>query len=69
MKNEEGDVKELRRQKRELEKALVDAKLKTIALESLIECVEEHYNIDVKKNFGQQVSKRASAKSKDSGSR
>jgi hypothetical protein len=34
--------------------ALADALLEKIALESLIEVVNEHYETDVKKNLGQQ---------------
>src|SRR5688572_9327027 len=62
MKDEKDKVKELQRQKRELESALAQAHLKNLALESLIECVEEHYQVDVKKNFGTQVLKRTARK-------
>ena len=55
MKDEHGKIKELERQKQQLESALAQAHLKIICLESLIECVDEHYAIDVKKNFATQV--------------
>ncbi len=62
MKDEKDKNKELKRQKRELESALAQEHLKVICLESLIESVEEHYNIDVKKTFGQKASKKPSSK-------
>ena len=62
MKDEKDKVRELQRQKRELESALAQAHLKNLALESLIECVEEHYQVDVKKNFGTQVLKKSARK-------
>lgn len=59
MKGEKDRIKELERQKRELESALAQEHLKNICLESLIECVDEHYQIDVKKNFGKKVQKES----------
>lgn len=56
MKDEKDRIKELEHEKRKLESALAQEHLKNICLESLIECVEEHYKIDVKKNFGEKVS-------------
>lgn len=64
MKDEKDKIKELERQKRELESALAQAHLKNMSLEALIECVEEQYQVDVKKTFGQKGSKQSSAKSK-----
>lgn len=64
MKGEKDRIKELERQKRELESALAQEHLKNICLESLIECVEEHYQIDVKKNFGDKVPKGPEKKQK-----
>ena len=52
MKDEKEKVKELERQVKELESALAQSHVKNIALESLIECAEEHYQADFKKNFG-----------------
>lgn len=64
MKDEKDKIKELQRQKQELESALAQAHLKNICLESLIESVEAHYKVDVKKTFGQKVSTKPSRKSK-----
>ncbi len=52
MKDEHDRIKELEKQTQTLESALAQAHLKIICLESSIECVEEHYNVDVKKSFG-----------------
>jgi transposase len=62
MKGEKDRIKELERQKRELESALAQEHLKNICLESLIESVEEHYQIDVKKNFGDKAVKKPGKK-------
>lgn len=64
MKGEKDRIKELERQKRELESALAQEHLKNNCLESLIECVEEHYQIDVKKNFGEKLPKGQEKKEK-----
>lgn len=56
MKDEPSKLKALERQKRELESALAQAHVKLLSLESLIACVEEHYQIDVKKTFGTTAS-------------
>ena len=62
MRDEKDRIRELEQQKQELESALAQAHLKAIAWESLVECVEEHYEIDVKKNFGKKAQKRQSKK-------
>jgi transposase-like protein len=62
MKGEKDRIKELERQKKELESALAQEHLKNICLESLIESVEEHYQIDVKKNFGDKALKKPGKK-------
>ena len=62
MKHETDKIKELERQKRELESAPARSHLKNLCLESLLECVEEHYEIDVKKTFGQTTQKRPAKK-------
>jgi len=62
MRDEKDKIKELERQKRELESALAQAHLKNLCLESLIESVEAHYKVDVKKNFGQKASNESSSK-------
>jgi transposase-like protein len=65
MKGEQDKIKELEKQKQQLESALAQAHLKIITLESTLECVEEHYNVDVKKNFGTQVQNDLSSKQKN----
>jgi transposase len=65
MKNEADKLKQLEQQIQQLESALAQAHLKNICLESMIECVEEHYHIDVKKNFGTPVQQELLAKSKN----
>ena len=62
MKDEKDKIKELERQKKELEWALSQAHLKNLCLESLIECVEEQYKVDVKKTFGDKASTKRSLK-------
>jgi transposase-like protein len=64
MKDEKDKIKELERQKHELESALAQSHLKNLCLEALIECVEERYTVDVKKTFGQKAQKKSSSKSK-----
>jgi transposase-like protein len=62
MKDEKDKIKELERQKKELESALAQTQLKVICLEALIETVEEHYQVDVKKTFGPKASPRPKSK-------
>jgi transposase-like protein len=62
MKDEKDKLKELERKNRELESALAQAHLKNIALESMVESIEELYDIDVKKKFGTKASKGQSKK-------
>ena len=62
MRDEKDKLKELEKEKRALESALAQSQLRVISLESLIESVEEHYAIDVKKNFGSKVLKEISGK-------
>lgn len=52
MKGEKDRVKELEAEVRKLKMALADATVAKGALESLIDVVNEHYQTDVKKNFG-----------------
>ena len=54
MKDEKDKIKELEREKRQLESALAQAHLKVIGLESLIDCAEDHYQVDIKKKFDTQ---------------
>ena len=65
MKNERDKLKQQEQQIQQLESALAQSHLKNICLESMIECVEEHYQIDVKKNFGTQVQQELLLKSKN----
>lgn len=58
MKDEKDRVKQLEREKRELESALAQAHLRNIALQSLIEAAEEHFQVDIKKNFGEKASRK-----------
>lgn len=57
MKGEKDRVKELEAEIRKLKIALADATLEKHALETLVEIVDEHYQTDVKKNLGPQLSK------------
>lgn len=57
MKGEKDRVKELEAEIKRLKLALADATLAKDALETLIEITNEHYQTDVKKNLGQQLSK------------
>ena len=54
MKDEKDKFKELEREKLQLESALAQAHLKIIGLESLIDCAEDHYQVDIKKKFDTQ---------------
>ena len=58
MQDEKDVIKELKRQKKELESALAQEHLKNLVLESLIEAAGEHYGSDLKKTFGQKGSKK-----------
>lgn len=51
MKDEVSKIKQLEKQKRELESALAQAHLKILAYESLIEVAEKDLGIDLKKNI------------------
>ena len=57
-------LEELKRDRQELEHALAQTQLKLLVAESLLECVEEHYRIDVKKTFGSKVRRESLPKSK-----
>jgi transposase-like protein len=51
MRDEASRIKQLEKQKRDLESALAQAQLKIISYESLIEIAEEKLGIDLKKNL------------------
>jgi hypothetical protein len=57
MKGEKDRVKELEAEVKKLKIALADATMEKYALETLVNIVNEHYETDVKKNLGQQLSK------------
>ena len=52
MKDEEDRIKKLQKHIQKLESALANAHMKNVALESLIQCAQEYYRADFKKNFG-----------------
>ena len=56
MRDEKDKIKELERQKRQLESALAQTHIKIVVLESVIDCAEEELNVDIKKKFGSQQS-------------
>lgn len=64
MKDERDKIKQLQKEKQELESALAQAHVKMICLESLIECAEEEFNIDLKKKFGSRQPIKHSVNSK-----
>jgi transposase-like protein len=56
MRDEASKIKQLEKQKKELESALAQAHLKIIAYESLIEVAEKKLGIELKKNLeGKQL--------------
>jgi len=62
MRDEADRIKALEKEKQELERALAQAHLKILALESTIESAEEKYKIDFKKKSGTKVPTKASRK-------
>lgn len=62
MKGEKDRVKELESEVKKLKIALADATMEKYALETLVNIVDEHYETDVKKNLGQQLSKGVAKK-------
>ena len=67
MKDERDQLKELQRQKQKLESALAQAHLQLLMYECLVESVEAHYQIDVKKTFGSPASSAVLSKPKNKG--
>jgi hypothetical protein len=55
MRSEDDKLKQLEAENRRLKIALADATLANDVLETLIDVVNEQYQTDVKKNFGQSV--------------
>jgi transposase-like protein len=67
MKDEKDKLKELQQQNQQLESALAQTQLKLLMAEALLESVEAHYKIDVKKTFGLTASNARTSKSKKKG--
>ncbi len=67
MKDEKDKLRELEKEKKQLESALAQEHLKNLSLEALIESIEEHYGIDVKKNFGGKASPKFIYKPRNKG--
>ena len=55
MRSEDDRIKQLESENKRLKVSLADAILAKDVLETLIEIVDEHYQTDVKKNFGQPL--------------
>lgn len=58
MKDEKDKLRELERQKRELESALAQAHLKILSLETMIDIAEERFDIEIKKKSDTKASKK-----------
>jgi len=69
MKDELSKLKQLEKDKKELESALAQAHLKLLAYESLIEVAEENLGIDLKKNLKLPQSAGQNRKSRKQGKR
>lgn len=67
MKDEKDKLKELQQKNQQLESALAQTQLRLLMAEAMIESVEAHYQIDVKKTFGLTASSARTAKSKKKG--
>ncbi|UZJ40921.1 IS630 transposase-related protein [Prosthecochloris sp. SCSIO W1101] len=52
MKNESDRIKQLEKEKRELEAALAKTQVRVVVLESLIDAAEQELKIDIKKKSG-----------------
>jgi hypothetical protein len=57
-------IKQLEEENLRLKMALAESRLARHALESLVEVIDEHYQTDVKKIFGQQPSQAVPQKRK-----
>jgi transposase-like protein len=67
MKDEKDKLKELQQKNQQLESALAQTQLKLLMAEAMIESVEAHYQINVKKTFGLTASSTRSSKSRKRG--
>lgn len=61
-REEKDRIKALEAEVKKLKLALADSTLEKRALEVLIDVVNEHYDTDVKKNLGPQLSKESDSK-------
>lgn len=59
MKDEKDKLKELERQKRELESALAQAHLRILSLETMIDIAEDQLGFKIKKKSDKPVSKKS----------
>ncbi len=57
MKDERDRIKALEKEKQKLESALAQEHLKVMALETLVDLAKEEFAIDLKKNYGADVSR------------
>ena len=55
MRREDDKIKQLEAENKRLKLALADATLANDLLKTLIDVAEEHYQTDLKKNFGQKL--------------
>lgn len=55
MKDERDKIKELKNEIKVLQKALSRAQVDNLCWQSLVEVIDEKYNIDSKKNFGSKL--------------
>ena len=67
MKDEKDTLTELQHKNQQLESALAQTQLKLLVSEALLESVEAHYKIDVKKTFGLTASSARSSRPKKKG--
>ena len=59
-----SELEKLKKEKKQLEADLLDMTIQKICMESLVEATEEHYEIDLKKNFGDQAQKKLKQRQK-----
>ena len=58
MKDEKDRIKELEKEKQQLESALANSQLKIMMLENYVDIAKDKYGIDLKKKNGLEVSKQ-----------
>jgi len=56
MRSEDDKIKQLEAENKRLKISLADAVLAKELLDTLVEMVDNHYQTDVKRNFGQELS-------------